>query len=179
MHPQARSRPRTPNGPIAVLLGSVLLASCAHVAPPPPPPQPPPARPVAERPRLHPVWSFQTGPNACLAVATAGHTRLLVAVRRKQPIRLSVTTPYDTAGQAVAHFHGPAGAWIASGWHAGGHEIVFTLGRDMDSLSRVLMLLSGGVMDLDAPEKNLPIFILPAAGPHGQQWFGCARKLVI
>lgn len=179
MHPQARPRPRTPNGPIAVLLGLLLLASCAHPAPKPPPPQPPPPPPAAEQPRLHPEWSFQTGPNACLAVAAAGHTRLVVAVRRKQPVRLSVTTPDDSSGRPVAHFHGPAGAWSATGWHAGEHEIVFTLGRDLDSLSRVLMLLSGGVMNLEAPEKNLPIFILSAAGEHGQRWFACARNLVI
>lgn len=176
MYPQAR--PWTPTGPIAILLGLILLASCAQITPKPLP-KPPPPPPIAEQPRLHPDWSFQTGPNACLAIATAGRTRLVVAVRRKQPIRLSVTTPYDSSGRPAAHFHGPAGAWSATGWRAGGHEIVFTLGHDVDSLSRVLMLLSGGIMDLDAPEKNLPIFILSAAGEQGQHWFACARKLVI
>ena len=100
-------------------------------------------------------------------------------MRRKQPIRLSVTLPDAAPTKPVARFHGPAGGWSVPGRRAGAHEIVFTLGRDMNSLSRVLMLLSGGAMDLDSPDKNLPILNLSASGSDGQRWFGCARRLVI
>lgn len=112
-------------------------------------------------------------------MADADRTQLVIAVRRKQPIFLRVVMPYVTSGRPVARFRGPAGAWIVHGWHAGAHEIVFPLGHDMDSLSRVLMLLSGGMLDLDSPDGNLPIFTLSASGPDGQRWFSCAKRLVI
>ena len=123
-------------------------------------------------------WSFQTDPDACIASASAGRTRLLVAVRRNGPIRLSVALPAEAAGHPVAQFHGPAGQWTSAGF-AGHHEIVFNLGHDMNALSRVLMLLSGGTLNLESPERNLPILDLAQSGNEGQQWFGCARNLVI
>ncbi len=165
--------------PVSVLLGTLLLASCASKPVPKPPVEPPPPPPKASRPTLHASWSFETKPDACLATAAAGSSRLVVAVRRKQPIRLRVTFPTNAEGKINAHFNGPAGAWTVPGWHAGKREVVFTLGRGMDSLSRVLMLLSGGVMDIDSPKKDLPIFNLSASGAEGQQWFACARKIVI
>jgi len=166
--------------PALLLPALLLLASCAKPLPKPPavvPPPPPQA--AAERPTLHANWSFQTAADACLASAAAGHARLLVAVRRKQPIRLRMTLPERASGRPVARFHGPAGAWSVPGRPGGAHEIVFTLGRDLDSLSRVLMLLSGGELDLQSPENNLPILNLSASGSGGQRWFGCARGLVI
>lgn len=169
-------------GAVPALLGLLLLASCAKPLPKPPaelPPPPPPPPPVVSRPILHPKWSFRTQPNVCLATAAAGRTRLVIAVRRSQPIRLSIDLPVDSTGDAIARFHGPAGSWAAQGWHASRHEIVFNLGRDMGSLSRVLMLLSGGVLALDSPQGNLPILTLPASGTDGQQWFNCARSRVI
>lgn len=171
-----------PTRPIAVLLGLLLLTSCAsllHKPVPPPPPPPPSKHKAAVQPWLHAAWSFQMKKGSCLATAVAGRFRLVVAVHGKTPVRISVILPYETTGRSVAYFHGPAGAWSVAGWHAGPHEIVFGLGHGMDSLSRVLMLLSGGVVDLDSPAKNLPIFILPASGAEGQRWFSCARQLVI
>lgn len=138
---------------------------------------PPPPRPA--RPALHADWSFQTRPNACLAVAAAGRTRLEVIVRRDGPVRLTVALPVEESGKPVAHFHGPAGAWTVPGWHAGSREIVFNLGHDMNSLSRVLMLLSGGVLDLRSPGNRLPVVTLSPSGADGQRWFACARGIVI
>ena len=164
--------------PVFIFAGALLLASCTRPVPKPPA-EPPPPPPKPARPSVHASWSFQTKPDACLASAGAGGTRLEVAVQRKQPIRLRVTFPTDTDGKIIANFSGPAGAWTVPGWHAGKRDVVFTLGRSMDSLSRVLMLLSGGVMNFDSPGKDLPIFNLSASGAAGQRWFTCARHVVI
>ena len=165
--------------PVFIVVGALLLASCTRPVPKPPVEPPPPPPPKPSRPSVHASWSFVTKPDACLATAGAGSTRLEIAVQRKQPIRLRVTFPTDAEGKIIAKFNGPAGAWTVPGWHAGQRDVVFTLGRGMDLLSRVLMLLSGGVMDFDSPRKGLPLFNLSASGAAGQRWFTCARHVVI
>lgn len=168
------------SGPASVLVAGLLLASCA--APTPKPSigvLPPPPPPLAARPSFHAAWSFKTEPGACLAFAAAGHTRLELAVRGAAPIQLGVTLPSAGSGLPVAHFRGPVGTWAVQGWHAGHHRIVFTLGRGTNALSRVLMLLSGGVLDLQSPDRRLPIVTLAASGAEGQRWFACVRHNVI
>ena len=170
--------PRT--RPVFVLLGALLLASCAAPAPKPPPlPPPPPAPPPrAARLALRADWSFRILPNACLADAAAGRIRLELAVRRNGPIRLTMTLPTEASGRPVAHFHGPAGTWLVAGWRAGPRGIAFSLGRDLNSLSRVLILLSGGVLDVRSPGNDLPVVTLGPSGADGQRWFDCARGIV-
>ncbi len=162
---------------------TLLAASCASQPAklPPPPPEPPPPPPRAVRPMVHAGWSFQTSSDACIAVAASGRTKVEVTVRRKTPIRLSVALATATAatGNPVAHFHGPAGTWAIRGGHAGDRELMFVMGHDEASLSRVLMLLSGGVLDLQSPDKDLPVITLMESGADGQRWFRCARGIVI
>lgn len=166
---------------VSVLLGSVLLASCAKpvpVPPPAPPPAPPPRAFRAVQPRLHAAWEFKADSDSCVAAAAAGSTRLELAVRSNGPIRLTVSLPNGSSGRPVARFDGPAGNWSVTGWHAG-RTVVFVLGHDINALSRVLMMLSGGVLDLQSPAKNLPIVTLAPSGASGQHWFACARRNVI
>ena len=167
---------------VSAILAALLLGSCTKPAAPPLPPPPaveaPPPTPPP-RPVLHAGWSFQTGPSVCVAVAAAGHIRLLVAVRRSGPVRITVTVPLDVSGRPVAHFRGPAGAWSLTGWKAGKREFGFNLPRSVDSLSHVLILLSGGTMDLESQGEAIPRLDLAASGADGQRWFTCARRLVI
>jgi hypothetical protein len=166
----------------AVTLAALLLLACCSKptqAPPPtapaPPPPPPPAK--AARPVVHAAWTFRTGPD-CIALATAGRVRLTVAVRRSGPVRLTVVMPAEATRRPIAQFRGPAGAWSIHGI-VSGREAVFSMRRDMDALSRVLMLLSGGMLALEPSDGDLPILDLPPSGGEGQQWFDCARNSVI
>lgn len=168
--------------PAAALAALILLLACCSKpiqAPPKPasaPPQPPPPARAA-RPVLHAAWAFRTGQD-CIATAAAGRVRLTVAVRRTGPVRLTVSMPAEVTGRPVAQFRGPAGAWSAHGI-VSRREAVFSMGRDMNALSRVLMLLSGGVLALEPPDGDWPILDLPPSGVDGQQWFACARNSVI
>jgi hypothetical protein len=132
----------------------------------------------AVRPILRAAWSFQTGPDACIALARAGSTSLKIAVRPEGLIRLTVALPGDAPNKPAAHFSGPAGHWLILGTHAGRREAAFTLGRDETSLSRILMLLSGGMLNLEPSDQEVPILSLPESGAEGQEWFACARGSV-
>lgn len=127
---------------------------------------------------LRAAWSFRTGPDACVALAKAGSSNVQIAVRPEGLIRLSVSLPGNAPTRSVAHFSGPAGHWLMLATHTGPHEVLFLLARDETSLSRVLILLSGGMLDLGTPGDDLPILSLPESGAEGQEWFACARSSV-
>lgn len=169
---------------LLILPFALLLACCApHSAPAPavpavalPPPPPPP--PVAP-PTLRAAWSFHSGSDACIAVAKAGAASLQISVRPVGPIRLNLSLTRDIPEHPVARFNGPAGSWLMQGTRAGPRSAVFLLGRSDVSLSRVLLLLSGGRLRLESPENDLPILLLPESGTSGDDWFACARNSVI
>jgi hypothetical protein len=167
-----------------ILLLALLPACCAPKPPapapvatlplPPPPPAPRPARPV-----LHATWSFDSDAESCTAIARAGATQLQIVVRPGGPIRLSLSLPMEPPARPVARFAGPAGRWLIAGAHAGRREAIFPLDHNEGGLSRILMLLSGGTFDLQPPEDDLPILLLPGSGHDGDRWFACARHHVI
>jgi hypothetical protein len=164
-----------------VLLLALWPACCAS----PPPkaaeqaPEAPPAPPVqAARPVLRAAWSFQTAPDACVALAKAGPASLQITVRPERLIRLTVALPGDAPDKPTARFNGPAGHWLILGMRAGRREALFTLGRDETSLSRILVLLSGGMLNLEPRGEDLPILSLPESGAQGREWFACARRSV-
>ena len=166
-----------------VLLLALSPACCTTTPPAPKPAESarevlgPPA-PRAARPVLHAAWSFQTEPDACTAVAKAGATSLQISVRRQGPIRLTMSVPGDAPAKPAARFNGPAGRWLIAGSPAGRRQDLFTLARDETSLSRILMLLSGGTLNLEPPGEDLSILSLPESGAEGQQWFACVRRIV-
>jgi hypothetical protein len=170
-------------GRTIVLLLALLPACCAAPQPTPPPAEPapeqqpaPPAQ--AARPILRAAWSFRTGSDAYAATARAGPTSLQVVVRREGLIRLTMSLSRDAPPAPVAHFSGPAGRWLVPGRQAGRRVVLFTLGRNETSLSRILMLLSGGALNREPPGEDLPILSLPEPGAEGQQWFACVRSIV-
>lgn len=165
-----------------ILLLALVPVCCTspHPAPKPaePAPEPPPPPRHAARPTLRAAWSFQAGPDACVALAKAGGTSLRITVHPEGLVRLTMSVPGDAPDRPVAHFNGPAGHWLLLGSHVGRSEALFTLGRDEISLSRILMLLSGGTLNLEPPDEDLPILSLPESGAEGQAWFVCARNSV-
>ena len=144
MRPRQRPGPRRPS--MLALLLALLPACCTSPPAPAPtpaaalpePPPPPPPVPAA-RPVLHAAWSFQSEPDACVAVARAGAASLEIAVPRDGPIRLTLALPGSRPTRPVARFQGPAGRWLIPGTHAGRRLDLFTLARDETSLSRILV----------------------------------------
>jgi len=163
-----------------VLLLALLPACCTPPPKPaePAPAAPPPPQPHAARPVLRAAWSFQAGPDACIALAKAGSTSLQIVVRPEGPLRLGMSLPGDAPDKPVARFSGSAGYWQILGTHAGRREVLFSLARNETSLSRLLMLLSGGMLNLEATGEGLPILSLPESGAEGREWFACARRSV-
>ena len=192
--------------PLALLIAASLialaLACCAPTPPPPAPaaaaPLPLPPPPPAEHPVLRAAWSFQATQDTCVALAKAGPASLRIAIRPDGLIRLILSLPGQTGARPVARFSGPAGHWQMEGALlparrstsspatsspatsslATSSLATFSLARNDTSLGRILMLLSGGLLELGPPESGLPILALPESGDDGRQWFVCARRSV-
>lgn len=181
-------RLRTPLAlPIAASLIALALACCAPAPPPPAPaataPLPLPPPPPAEHPVLRAAWSFQATQDACVALAKAGPASLRIAIRPDGLIRLTLSLPGETGARPVARFSGPAGHWQMEGSllparRSASSLATFSLARNDTSLGRILMLLSGGLLELGPPKSGLPILALPESGDDGRQWFVCARRSV-
>lgn len=177
-----RQSPGSRRRTVAALMLALAPACCAPV-PSAPKPEPPPAvvnRPPEHvaRPILHAAWFFRATPGACTALASAGSASLEVAVRPTGLIQLSLWLPGNPPERPVAHFNGPAGGWLIEGRPIGHREVRFLLGRTDTSLSRILMLLSGGMLYVGAPGNDLPALSLPESGTDGRQWFACAHRSV-
>lgn len=167
--------------PLALLL-ALALAGCTPSTPPAPPPAaaeplPLPPPPPVIRAVLRAVWTFDTSPESCTMAAKAGAAGLLLTIRPDGPIRLIVSLPAAPPSRPAAHFAGPAGHWAIDGVAAARHQAVFPLPRNDTTLGRILMILSGGTLDL-GPAPGLPILALPESGAAGRQWFDCARHNV-
>lgn len=139
-------------------------------------PLPPP--PPVQRRVLHAVWAFQVTPEACTAQARAGNAGLQVTVRREGAIRLVVSLPGVPPLKPVARFAGPAGRWTVGGTSLGHGQSAFLLPRSDSTLSKLLILLSGGVVEADPDLESAPILAVPESGDGGRQWFDCARRSV-
>ncbi|HUN41963.1 MAG TPA: hypothetical protein VMU81_16885 [Acetobacteraceae bacterium] len=139
-------------------------------------PLPPP--PPLTRPVLRTVWGFDTTPKACTMSARASQASLLMIVRPEGPLRLVVSLPAPAPPHMAAHFAGPAGQWTIAGDGLASGQAVFYLPRNETTLGRILMLLSGGTLELRADTPGLPILSLPESGDAGREWFACARHSV-
>jgi hypothetical protein len=163
-------------------LACVLLFGCTQAAPEKTaeveaPPPPPPAKP-APVPTLHPEWSFTAKSDECVAVAAAGATALRVTVRRSSPIRLDMGLAQQFTHDPVValRFTGPAGTWQVTAREAGRNTLAATLGADNSALSQILVLLSGGTLNVGlAPHAVVTMAIRPS-DVGGQNWFDCARE---
>jgi len=159
---------------------ALALACCAKPAPPPatalPLPLPPP--PPVIRPVLRTAWTFDTAPESCVMAARASRASLLLTVRPEGPVRLVLALPAPPPARPAARFAGTAGRWTIAGTALPRDRAVFLLPRNDTTLGRILMILSGGMLDIRPDTSGLPILSLPESGAAGRQWFACARHSV-
>jgi hypothetical protein len=162
----------------------LFLTGCAAEPPPveekveAPPPVVAPVVPRAPR-VLATTWSFDTTNDECSAVAASGRTSLQVAVRRNAPIRMTVSLPGPLPPEKrvplALRFNGPAGRWQVNARPMGSRQFAAALGSDDIALSRVLVLLSGGVLEVGDQTHAIPSLGLPPSEVQGRVWFDCAR----
>lgn len=139
--------------------------------------------PLVQRPPLRvPVrvtWSFRAGDNECSATAAAGATSLQVSVRRNMPIRMVVSLssrPTESSAVVPVRFNGSAGNWQIVARRLGDRQITATLGSDDTALSRILVLLGGGTMELGGGQvQPIASLAIPESGSEGRAWFDCVR----
>jgi hypothetical protein len=138
----------------------------------------------APRQVIHTSWSFESGTDSCVAIATAGDTSLTLTIHRNEPIRLvlELAPQIDRlpAGHAAVplRFAGPTGSWQVAGQQAARHHLAAALGTTDTALSRVLVLLGGGTLDVGTQDQVSAIGIAPSEA-LGQTWFDCARSKLI
>ena len=134
---------------------ALLLAGCAAQPPPvekkldEPAPVVVPVAPRPPRQVISTTWSFDSRTDECLAVAASGRTSLQVIVRRNAPIQLAVSLPRSLPpGKPARWYCGSAGLPATGRSTPGGsgsRQLTAVLGSDDTALSRVLVLLSGGL----------------------------------
>ena len=122
-------------------------------------------------------WTFRAGDEECTAQAAAAGNALVVTVRRDAPIRMAITlaAPAQAPANTQLRFTGPAGEWQASARRAAPRQVAVALGADEAALSRVLVLLSGGTLEIGAPAQPVTTFNIGPSNAQGQDWFDCAR----
>jgi hypothetical protein len=129
-------------------------------------------------PQIHITWTFRSSDEGCVAVAGAAGTSVLITVRRDTPIRLAISLESQPVHGPVTvplRFTGPAGLWQASARRTTAHRFAVTLGSDDRALSRLLVLLSGGMLELGEPAQPIVSLAISPSDAQGQSWFDCAR----
>ena len=164
----------------AVVALALVLSACTPSQPVQPPreetmaPATPVIRPAA-RPLLRGTWRFAQDPAACVATLVAARDALTLAVHRNGPVRLTLALDEPAPTTARLRFAGSGGNWQIVAQQAGARSLAATLGTGDIALSRVLVLLGGGTLEIGQAEQGLPAISLPAAGEQGQAWFDCGR----
>lgn len=162
----------------AAIVLAVVLSDCTASQPEKPPREEtmapaPPVRP-ATRPLLRGSWRFEQDAATCVATLVAGRTTLTVSVRRNSPVPFVLALDEPVPATARLRFAGSAGSWQVGAQRAGAQSLSAILGVDTLALSRLLVLLGGGTLEI-GDDKGLPAISLPAAGAQGQAWFDCGR----
>jgi hypothetical protein len=175
------------------LTALAAISGCQQHKPPPPPavtiPAPPPPAPPARQPVVrrasHLAWSFEATPDKCVATASGEGATLTITVQRNVGVvlRLALAAPLTTQIRArttaTLRFRGPSGNWALHGRGDPHVGISIASASDEVSLGRVLMLLAGGILDVDLRAPGPPSLQIPPAGPEGTSWFDCARAQMI
>jgi hypothetical protein len=101
-----------------------------------------------------------------------------IAVRRDAPLRLVIalpSRPQPAPRTLPVRFTGPAGSWQAAGRLTAPRELTVALGADELALSRILVVLSGGTLDVGEPGQLVVSLAVGPSDAGGQEWFDCAR----
>ena len=180
---------RVPVACVVALGGLLFLQGCAphpveQAAPelptPPVPPPPPPRRPASQT--IHTTWTFHAGGDDCVAEAAAPGASLQIAVRRDVPMRVSLTlqpVSLRSRSSVPLRFNGAAGSWRVVGRTTGPHAVAAPLGSDEAALSHILVLLSGGLLEVGEAGTPLALLDISPSDRDGQVWFDCARSKVL
>ena len=131
---------------------------------------------------MHTTWTFRTSGDDCTAEASAAGVSLQVAVQRDAPIRLSLALQSVSVRSQAAvplRFNGTAGAWRVVARASGPHAMSASLGSDEAALSHILVLLSGGLLDVGEAGTTLATLDVSPSDRNGQVWFDCARSKVL
>jgi hypothetical protein len=142
---------------------------------------PPLVRHVQNQP-VHTVWTFRSGDEDCVAVAAAENVSLVVTVNRNASINLAVSVPGQlTQGSRSVplRFTGPSGTWQVAASRTAAHQISVGLSANDIALSRILVLLNGGVLDVGTPPQPIVSLAISPSEAQGQTWFDCARGKVL
>jgi hypothetical protein len=148
------------------------------VRPEPQKPEPRRQTPVPPQP-VDAVWKFEQSEQTCKATAanpalvldvTASDERLqfLARAHTRPGLRRGANAPID--------FTGTSGSWSASGRLTASHVISASQPMDEAAVGRVLVLLSGGTLQVGGLRSRLPQLRVPDAGTAGRVWFECVRR---
>lgn len=189
--PACRARLRFVGPAVAVVL-LVTLGACQQAPPPPPPAVAAPPPPVPAEPQRPPArravslaWSFDVGPDHCIATAAGDLATLTVTARRTAAVALDLAVSGPQAARitrrlpVTLRFSGPSGSWSLPASGTAQHRIGASSALDELSLGRVVILLGGGTLDVAVPPPGLPTLQIPPAGPQGQSWSDCASRQMI
>jgi hypothetical protein len=124
------------------------------------------------------TWTFRSNDEECTAIASASDSSVQVSVRRDAPIRLVVAlspAPVPRPVTVPLRFTGSAGSWQVTARRAAARQFTVALGSDDTALSRVLILLSGGTLELGRPPQPIVSLAISPSDTQGQTWFDCAR----
>ncbi len=132
-----------------------------------------PAAPAAETSN----WSFEAG-ESCSADARSASLSLSVVVSSSQ-VQMAVTggprVAFPRRAASIA-FTGRSGTWTMQGRAAGRRMVQASMPLTEDAVSRVLVLLDGGVVRVGSTAPSLRI---PNAGVAGRDWFRCVRQQLL
>lgn len=130
---------------------------------------------------LRTTWSFESGTDKCVAIASSGSTSLRVTVGRAAPIQLAVFLAASMAQKLPVplRFSGPAGNWVVSARPVASRQLFASLGADNVALTRVLVLLSGGTFDVGTSDQPIVSLAIAPSEASGQHWFDCARRQML
>jgi len=166
-------------------LGLGLLAVGCAATPPPvaePPPVaaavPLPAPPAAPR-RLALRWTFRTEEASCRAVAAGPGAAVTVTVTRNAvalAARLATQGGPARPAGGTMQFQGAAGAWSVPLTQGGRRTAAVVGGLTEDAVGRVLVMLSGGRLQVGRAGAGWPVLLLQASGGPGKLWFECVRR---
>jgi hypothetical protein len=172
--------------PIALMV-MLSLAGCGTppspaagpvVTPEPKKAEPPRQPSIAPQP-VTAMWKFLESGEICKATATNPAVTLDVTVSDDRLLFLARarTRPALRRGSHTPiAFTGTSGSWTASGRLTTSHVVSASQPMDEAAVGRVLVLLSGGTLQVGGPHSKLPSLQVPDAGPAGRTWFECVRR---
>lgn len=176
-----------PAGLPIILMIALSLAECAPTPPPvaesvaiPEPQKPkPPRQPPSTPEPVVATWKFQEDGESCKAAATNPALTLEIAVsddRLELLAQAKMRPALRRGAHAAIAFSGGSGAWTASGRLTAAHVISASQPMGEAAVGRVLVLLSGGTVQVGGPHSRLPSLRVPDAGAAGRTWFACVRR---